>query len=478
MACGGTSPTVPPTAPTLTVISPTSATRGGPGFTLTATGSSFVSGSVVQWNGANRPTTFVSSTQLTAQVTADDILVAETDAVTVFNGTAGGGSSNSLTFTIPCVLTTAGPASAQTRARLGVYYFDGWAGPPDSYHLRQLVNSPYQDRQPLSGWRDDNRCAVQQQLAWAHSFGINFFVFDWYFNATTVSPTEDLNSAIKITHALADRHGVQYGIMYVNWPPFIVGPVDWPSAVNEWTSYFIDSAYVRVNGKPVFFVYDPVGMHQLLGSSPAVASAFNALRSAAAARGLPGVYIVGEFRVPPGSAGQAVPFPDWMVAEGYDALSMYGYTGAWSQGMTAGMQPFSILADVGKWIWSQAALKSSLPFIADPMDGWDPRPCALAHDCPWDPQTTTWFKRTPQEVASLVGDAITWAQSNPRVRPEPAPVPPMVLIEAWNELAEGSYILQTVGDGTSYGEALAAMLTAAPPPLSSIAPQGSARVAH
>jgi hypothetical protein len=445
-----------------------------------ATGSSFVSGSVVQWNGANRPTTFVSSTQLTAQISADDILVAGTNAVTVANGSAGGGTSSALTFAIPCVLAPASPASAQTRARLGVYYFDGWAGPPDSYHLRQLVNSPYQDRQPLSGWRDDNRCAVEQQLAWARSFGINFVVFDWYFNASVVDPTEDLNSAIKITHGLPDRHGVQYGIMYVNSPPFIVGSSDWPSAVNEWTSYFIDPAYVRVNGKPVFFVYDPVGMHALLGSSAAVANAFSALRSAAQARGLPGVYIVGEFRVLPGSAGQDVPFPDWMVAEGYDALSMYGYSGAWSQGMSAGMQPFSILAAAGKWIWSQAALKSPLPFIADPMDGWDPRPCALAHDgaCPWDPPTVTWFKRSPQEVASLVGDAVTWAQSNPRVRPEPAPAPPIVLMEAWNELTEGSYIVPTAGDGTSYGDALASMLTAAPTPFSSVAAHGSARVEH
>jgi hypothetical protein len=35
----------------------------------------------------------------------------------------------------------------------------------------------------------------------------------------------------------------------------------------------------------------------------------------------------------------------------------------------------------------------------------------------------------------------------------------MVLIEAWNEIGEGSHILPTVGDGTTYGDVLAGMLT-------------------
>ena len=35
----------------------------------------------------------------------------------------------------------------------------------------------------------------------------------------------------------------------------------------------------------------------------------------------------------------------------------------------------------------------------------------------------------------------------------------LVLLEAWNELGEGSYLVPTVGDGTSYTDSLAATLT-------------------
>ena len=87
-------------APTLTLLSPSSVTAGGAAFTLTVTGTNFVSGSVVQWNGSALTTSFVSSTQLTAAISAGDIATAGTVAVTVVNPAPGGGTSGSLTFTI------------------------------------------------------------------------------------------------------------------------------------------------------------------------------------------------------------------------------------------------------------------------------------------------------------------------------------------------------------------------------------------
>ena len=100
--------------PTLTTLSPNSAAAGGPAFTLTVNGSNFVNGSVVSWNGANRTTTFVSATQLTAAIPAADIAAAGSASVTVQN--PGGAVSNALTFTISSAstptLTTLSPSSA------------------------------------------------------------------------------------------------------------------------------------------------------------------------------------------------------------------------------------------------------------------------------------------------------------------------------------------------------------------------------
>ena len=64
------------------------------------TGSNFVPSAAVQWNGANRTTTVVSGTQLTAAITAADIAQAGTVSVTVVNPAPGGGTSNALTFPV------------------------------------------------------------------------------------------------------------------------------------------------------------------------------------------------------------------------------------------------------------------------------------------------------------------------------------------------------------------------------------------
>jgi C1A family cysteine protease len=93
----------PAPAPVLTGISPGAMMAGGPAFTLTATGSGFASRSVIQWNGADRPTTYVSATQLTAAIPAADIAMAGTARVTVSTAAPGGGTSSPQTFTISAV---------------------------------------------------------------------------------------------------------------------------------------------------------------------------------------------------------------------------------------------------------------------------------------------------------------------------------------------------------------------------------------
>lgn len=121
--CGGASgsggQTPPPQknpVPAITTLSPANAVLGGASFTLTVQGSNFISGSGVQWGGSSRTTTFVSSTQVTAQITADDLGDVATVPVTVVNPTPGGGTSNSLNFAIqancPSLLITGSPLPA------------------------------------------------------------------------------------------------------------------------------------------------------------------------------------------------------------------------------------------------------------------------------------------------------------------------------------------------------------------------------
>jgi Galactose oxidase, central domain len=148
---------VPPAAssnssasPVLSLINPSSAVAGGPGFTLTVSGFNFVNSSIVNFNGAARQTTNVSATQLSISISASDIAAAGAATITVTNpanGATGGGTSNPATLTIlagniqpvvgalsPASATAGGPTfllnlSGNNFTTSSVVSFDGHAVP-------------------------------------------------------------------------------------------------------------------------------------------------------------------------------------------------------------------------------------------------------------------------------------------------------------------------------------------------------------
>jgi hypothetical protein len=98
--------------PVVSSISPSSATFGGNAFSDTVRGANFVNTkSTVRFNGSNLTTTFVSTTELIATIPAADLAAAGTDSINVF-ATGGGGSSNSVAFTVNKAPTTTTFSSA------------------------------------------------------------------------------------------------------------------------------------------------------------------------------------------------------------------------------------------------------------------------------------------------------------------------------------------------------------------------------
>ena len=87
-------------APVVTSLAPAAIAAGSAEFTLTVRGSGFAASSIVRWNGTDRPTTFVSATELRASVAAADVALPGTATVTVFSPAPGGGTSSPLTLTI------------------------------------------------------------------------------------------------------------------------------------------------------------------------------------------------------------------------------------------------------------------------------------------------------------------------------------------------------------------------------------------
>ncbi len=355
----------------------------------------------------------------------------------------------------PAWATATAPPPARPAARVGAYYFDGWAWPRDP-HLRGLVNrSAFAGRKPLSGWLDNTPLSMRRQLAWAHRDGISFFIFDWYYGHGRPLP---LNHALYLYHRLRQHAGVRYALLYVNIGPFAIPPAKWRAAVRFWTvHYFTNPNYQRINGRPVLMIIDVSnrflkqfhGYRGGLGRTGGANQAIAVLQAAARAHGLPGVFVVGGVLW-----GGAYPHPkafpnfSWLRGLHVNALSEYNYP--YGGGVFNGPRPYRYLMHVEQWAWGRFAAVSPRPYIPVVMDGWDPRP--------WNERTNGklgWYRRTPAEFGRFVRGAIVWADRHPKMLVSPPPHRPVIVIEAWNELGEGSYMLPTVGDGNRYGRALA-----------------------
>jgi hypothetical protein len=88
-----TAPVVAPPAPAPTMsisgLEPASAIPGAKGGTMGVRGAAFTSSMIIRWNGANRATTFLVNSLLTAFVGSGDIATAGTANVTVYDPATG-----------------------------------------------------------------------------------------------------------------------------------------------------------------------------------------------------------------------------------------------------------------------------------------------------------------------------------------------------------------------------------------------------
>jgi hypothetical protein len=98
---GGTSNALPftvkPALPVVSSLDPASVDAGVRDFFLTVNGANFTNGSTVFWNGAARPTTFISSVRLTAAISMNDVAATGVASISVSNS---GELSNALNLPI------------------------------------------------------------------------------------------------------------------------------------------------------------------------------------------------------------------------------------------------------------------------------------------------------------------------------------------------------------------------------------------
>jgi hypothetical protein len=249
-------------------------------------------------------------------------------------------------------------------------------------------------------------------------------------------------------------------LLYVNIGSFAAAQHARQGVVTRWTKQcFTSPDYQRINGKPVLVIIDIgrfavqfPGYHGAHGRTQSINRALAVLQSVAKSHGLPRVYVVaGVLWGSAYSHASRCPNFSWLHAVRVNAITEYNYP--YGGGIFNGPRSFRYVMRFAQWAWGRFAAVSPRPYIPVVMDGWDPRP--------WNERMNgklVWYKRTPSEFNEFVRDAIHWEMHHPAMRVAPPPHRPLFLIEAWNELGEGSYMVPTVGKGNKYGQALAEAL--------------------
>ncbi|MCS6830950.1 MAG: glycoside hydrolase family 99-like domain-containing protein [bacterium] len=326
------------------------------------------------------------------------------------------------------------PSPVKPEYPVGVYYFPGWRS---AGQWAPITRFP--ERKPVLGWyREGNPQVADWHIKWAVEHGITFFVYDWYW----------VQGARQLEHALHEgyfnsryRRYLQFCLLWANHNPRGTSSYeDCVNLVRHWLKhYFHRPEYLRIDGKPVVIIFSPHDLRRDIGRE-GVKRSLDAMREECVRAGLKGLYILACV----GGTGDAI----LAAREGYDAVTAYNWAYLGVVGDTK-WASFDTLIDGYRQQWESIVQNVSIPLLPPISGGWDSRP--------WHGQNAlVRYGRTPEKFKKHLQDALQLLQRYPQK------VLPMVLIEAWNEWGEGSYIEPHKEFGFGYLDAIREVFTSAP----------------
>ena len=334
------------------------------------------------------------------------------------------------------------PHPAKSDWDIGVYYFPGWrtAGRWDP------INRARYPIPVLGFYREGEPEVADWHIKWAVEHGIDFFIYDWYWS----------QGSMDLTHALHDgymnaryKDYLKFCLLWANHnPPGTSSEEDLLNVTRYWLDhYFKLGQYKTVQGKPLVIIFSPGRLREDMGSK-AVRVAFDKMRALCRAEGLPGLYLVAC-----GNPSEG----DRLAREGYDAATGYNYPAAGSQGLR--WSPYDWMVDGFEDIWREFLARDEIKYIVPLSPGWDPRP--------WHgDEAVVRYDSTPDKFEDMCRRARTLLE-----RSEQPPRLRMVVVEAWNEFGEGSYIEPTKRYGFGYLDAIRRVFTDAPEQHVDVAPE-------
>ncbi len=344
---------------------------------------------------------------------------------------------------------------SQETVKAGAYYFDGWTGKTDQWHMTERLRTEFGYRKPIWGWVTSTPEMMRQQIDCAADHGLRFFAFCWYYTPKPDDQTP-VNHALGLFLNAPNQRRMEFCLLVANHGGFRIGPQDWDDCCDRWVKYFQQPSYVTSKNEPLLIFFSPYELNQAFGSTQAVHAAFSRLRQKARRAGLPGVAIAGCWTSRKDDPKDGRPHDE--LESGYTYVTGYAMPHDCAWDWPKRQQPYQYLIDGHKKAWDILAAHSRLPYIPVATIGWDMRPWEKP-GLPEDQQVIRYPDPPPSGIETMLRNGVQWIRAHPdRTSPEK-----LLLIYAWNEYGEGGYLTPTARDGYSYLKAAQRGLQTLPP---------------
>lgn len=345
------------------------------------------------------------------------------------------------------------------RYRIWTHYCPLWK---HGTHIGWKAIEPYPGRKPVLGWYNEGMPEVADwHIRYWLEHGITGVIYCWYRSTKDGPVTQSLG------------HAIHDGLLKAKYLPYIRFGIMWENGCGKgvasradllenvlpfWLdNYFTHPSYLKVDGKPVLYVWVPDNVTRDLGGSDAVRETFDTMREKCRERGLGGLYIVGCV----GAANRAT--IERMAREGWDATSAYG--NSWyppKEVRTVGeftCAPFEGFVKQQEAIWKAKTEFGLLPDITAAMMGWDSRP--------WRETSFFWSENTPEKFRDLCLRAKAVMDAKGGNGPEAN----TIIFCCWNEFGEGHYIEPTREYGFAYLDVIREVFTSDSRPHTDLCPE-------
>ncbi len=309
-----------------------------------------------------------------------------------------------------------------------------------------------QPRVPAWGYTDEADPAVmQKKIAAAADHGIDVFIYDWYYYDDGPFLERGLDEGFL---KAPNNNRMRFALMWANhdWiniHPAKIGkaPLQYPGKITPATfesmtdhiirDYFKHPSYWKIDGRPVFSIYELFRLVDSFGGPEKTAAALKHFREKTIAAGFPGLHLNGieaGIRILPGE--KTVASPATLITQlGLDSVTAY----VWMHYVGLGKfpeTPYAEIAPHGIKHWSEAIKLFSVPYFPNVTMGWDPSPRTVASDKFTNsgyPFMATMGGNTPEAFHDALAACRTWLDTHPAERG-------IMTINASNEWTEGSYL--------------------------------------